>query len=705
MHQNRSVTCCIAAFILIAFVASCNSNPANIKQSNNDSLRQSNQLMGDGIGIINTTILVKNLDSARKYYNDVLGFKFPVADTSASPMYEGTISSYINFPDLSSLELLAIKDSAIVAQKNSFISSFLNQYEGVRLYTLSTSSGDTTMKWLQSRGFKTDTIASGRNSKKPVKGWEWDDGAAQWHSVSFNRKFPPAQFPDFMEFAGMSLSEYNDEWRPYAWRKYYDSLNNGVVAMSFLQIVVNDVNATRKEFKKMGLQEMESRDSSVRFKIAHDQYLHLISPNSPQSEEAKFLKSRGEGVFAIGFEVKNLQNTYDFLKKKLNIKALVMDSTAKKLNVLKDYAFGVQLEFVQESQQKSALAAIYNYKDGKKLDSVSVKYASGLYIKYCALCHGTNREGYAADNAPSLKSKALLAVTQIPTSSYNYLVHTISYGRTGTAMAPYSKAQGGPLDFDQIDLIIKWLYNESGVKKPIELSRKPVIGTVALGKPLYAKHCASCHGANGEGVRAPALANPMFLATASDAFIQYTITQGRDSTPMPAFKDSLKKPEIDAITAFLRSRSTGWNAPEAVTVKEPDPKDYVLNPEHPAPSFKLKNASYVSAEQLLKAIKDSSRLVILDARSKAAWNQTHIPGAIPVPYYDEPDSFIKNIPNDSTWIVVYCACPHAASEKVVLTLRRFNYKNTAILDEGILVWAQRGYPVQYGQDGKTKKVK
>jgi rhodanese-related sulfurtransferase len=133
------------------------------------------------------------------------------------------------------------------------------------------------------------------------------------------------------------------------------------------------------------------------------------------------------------------------------------------------------------------------------------------------------------------------------------------------------------------------------------------------------------------------------------------------------------------------------------------PKDYILNPHSKAPKITLREDRYVSAEQLLKAFKDSSRMIILDARSKAAWHQTHIPGAISVPYYEEPDKFIKNIPNDSTLVVVYCACPHAASTLVVNTLRRFNYKHTAILDEGILVWAQRGYPVQYGQDKRTKK--
>ena len=93
-------------------------------------------------------------------------------------------------------------------------------------------------------------------------------------------------------------------------------------------------------------------------------------------------------------------------------------------------------------------------------------------------------------------------------------------------------------------------------------------------------------------------------------------------------------------------------------------------------------------------------MIILDARSKAAWHQTHIPGSVPVPYYEEPDKFIKDIPNDSTFIVVYCTCPDAASMKVVNTLRRFGYKHTAILDEGILVWAQRGYPMEYCQDDK-----
>jgi len=684
-----------ALFILVTLISSCTSKQD--KEPNNSLL------LGTGFGIAGATIFVQDLDSARNYYANVLGFKMPLPKDFTKGMYDSTLSASIGFPDQSSIELLSVKDSALVAKKDSFITSFLKHYEGVRLYSLSTSSADTTRNWLNAQGFKTDSIRSGRTAAEKPKGWDWDDGGPQYRSVEFNSKNPPAYLPGFMEFIGLFYQETQDTWEPLEWRKFFEDNPNGVVGISSLMIVVNDLKAARKEFKKMGLTELAADETLARFKLAHNQELHLMPPKSTGDELSDFLKTRGPGVYAIRFEVKNFKDTYEFLKKRLPAKALLVDTLRKRLTVLKEYARGVQLEFIEESKEQAELDKIYSFKEGTKLDSASIRYASGMYIKYCALCHGKNREGYASDFAPSLRSHSLMATTQLPQSSHRYLELTIAYGRSGTAMAPYAKSQGGPLGDQDIALLLQWLHESSGVKKPIEMSTEPVSGDAALGKVLYANHCATCHGAKGEGVRAPALANPMLLTTASDAFLRYTISEGRDSTPMPSFKDSLSRNEINALTAYIRSRASGWNAPEAVTVTEPLPENYVLHPHNKAPKFVLREGSYISAEQLLKALKDSSRMIILDARSKAAWRQTHIPGAISVPYYEEPDKFIKDIPNDSTWIVAYCACPHAASAKVVNTLKRFGYKHTAILDEGILVWAQRGYPVQYGQDKKTKK--
>ncbi len=685
----------VALFILLGLISSCTSKQ---DKEQNDS-----QLLGAGFGITSATLIVKNLDSTRKYYAEVLGFDMPLPEKFEEGIYKGTLSASVYFPDFSSLELLSVKDTVLVAAKHSIITDFWQLQEGVRMYSLSTSSADTTHKWLNAQGFKADSIQSGRSTKEMPKGWDYDDGGAQWRSIEFDRKNPPTYLPSFMEWVGFPYPEYQENWKPYSWRKYYENHPNGVVGLSYLRIVVSDLTAARKEFEKMGLKEVEATDSTARFKIAHRHELHLMAPTSPGDALDRFLKTHGPGVYALCFEVKNFKDTRAFLKKKLPAKALLANTVSKRLIVVKEYAHGVQLEFVEETKEQAELAKIYSFKEGTKLDSASIRHASGMYTKYCALCHGKDREGYAADNAPSLRSHALMATTQVPRSSYNFLSHTIYYGRPGTAMAPYAKSQGGPIDEDDIQLLLHWLHEASGVEKPIEMSAKPVSGNVALGKTLYAQHCAACHGKKGEGISAPALGNPMLLATASDAFLRYTIEEGREGTPMPPFKDSLSKIELNAVTAYLRSRASGWNAPEAVTVTKPLPKDYVLNPHGKAPKFALREGRYLPAAQLLKALKDSSRMIVLDARSEAAWNQTHFPGAVSVPYYEEPDKFIKDIPNDSTWIVTYCACPHAASDKVVNTLRRFGYKHTAILDEGILVWAQRGYPVQYRQVNKGKK--
>jgi len=51
-------------------------------------------------------------------------------------------------------------------------------------------------------------------------------------------------------------------------------------------------------------------------------------------------------------------------------------------------------------------------------------------------------------------------------------------------------------------------------------------------------------------------------------------------------------------------------------------------------------------------------------------------GAISVPYYALGG--LDRIPNDGTWVVAYCACPHHASGEVVTELRKHGYPHTAV---------------------------
>lgn len=652
-------------------------------------------LMGKGYGLNSSSLIVQDLDSASTYFREVLGFNVAKKDTFEKGFFEGSRNVLISFADASNLEILSLEDSATESDDNAFIQAFLKQGEGVGMYSLSSSATDSTKAWLGSQGFKTDSIQShsipsmfGGGSSK------WEDGRSSVLHLAINDSMKTAYMPDFMEAADFPFQRMH-EWNSfYHMQREFMGQPNGALGIIALQIAVEDLAAARQDLAKMGLSELDSipSESEARFKVKGNQILNLKASHSSDDKVSTFLKEKGEGVFAITFEVKDLDATHDFLKEKLAEEGLLRDKLEGRLTVPAEYAFGLQLEFVEESEEQAQLAEKLKMNFGGKLDSTASAYAEEMYIKYCALCHGENREGYAADNAPSLKSHSLMATAK----TSNFLRYTIQYGRANTAMAGYYSEQGGPLELIEVEILLKWLHEQSGVEEPINLSRETVAGDPELGAEIYAAKCALCHGKDGEGISAPALGNNMLLATATDEFLKYAIKEGRDGTPMVAFKDSLKEEEIDGLTAYLRSRSSGWDVPQGDSVKVPEPEEYVLNPENPNPSFELRDGLYLSAEQLNKAMGDSARMVLLDARSTVAWKQTHIPGAIPVPYYEEPEAFVENIPNDSTWIVAYCACPHAASGRVIKKLKKYGYKNLAILDEGILVWAEMGFPVRHG---------
>jgi mono/diheme cytochrome c family protein/rhodanese-related sulfurtransferase len=316
---------------------------------------------------------------------------------------------------------------------------------------------------------------------------------------------------------------------------------------------------------------------------------------------------------------------------------------------------------------------------------------AALYARYCALCHGADREGYAADDAPSLRSPELMGA-----APGGYLWTAIAYGRPGTPMAAFAEGQGGPLDHDAQHRLMDWLIETAEVeRKPVEDGA--VSGDPDRGQAVYAAHCAECHGASGEGGTGTALANPVFLATASDTFMRDTVRRGRTGTPMPAFAERLPAADIDAVVSFLRSRSTGWDAPPPVRVRPPDPSKAVLNPQAPVATLEHREDRFVSAASVASAIERGERLVLLDARPLSDWQRSHLPGALPMPFYDGVDAIIPHLPDDGTPIVAYCACPHAASGKVVDALTERGFTAARILDEGVLHWAAQGYPLELGE--------
>ena len=94
--------------------------------------------------------------------------------------------------------------------------------------------------------------------------------------------------------------------------------------------------------------------------------------------------------------------------------------------------------------------------------------------------------------------------------------------------------------------------------QPARGSEVPAPSEVLEFRTLYSENCAACHGAEGRGGAALALANPVYLAVADDISIRKVIANGVPGTAMPAFAASagglLTDAQIDVLTKDIRSR-------------------------------------------------------------------------------------------------------------------------------------------------------
>jgi cytochrome c oxidase cbb3-type subunit 3 len=313
-----------------------------------------------------------------------------------------------------------------------------------------------------------------------------------------------------------------------------------------------------------------------------------------------------------------------------------------------------------------------------------IQAGRALYARYCELCHAADGTGYAADEAPSLVSPTFLA-----TADDAFIARGIRLGRPNTAMAAYGKSRGGPLEDAQIAAIVAFLRSKGPAAAA--LPKYEVTGSAARGAAVYSSECRKCHGTDKKPGKAPQLHNAELLAAASPAFLRHAIVHGRPPTRMPAFEKRLTARQIDDVVAWLMSLRTIPPSAREIDGAAPDDLPPIVHPDGKAPEFSLREGRFVSAEQVARALEEKRRMILIDARSPSDWIQFHIPGAIPIPYYDTAK--LDRVPNDGTWVIAYCACPHHASGEVVDALRRRGFPKAAVLDEGILFWRQKGYPL------------
>lgn len=179
----------------------------------------------------------------------------------------------------------------------------------------------------------------------------------------------------------------------------------------------------------------------------------------------------------------------------------------------------------------------------------------GLFVTYCAPCHGEKGAGYATGGpGPAIGGAGFLSV-----ASDDFIYKTLEHGRTGTAMrafiGPTALASLSP---HEVGSVIAYLRSLNGAAQPVVEVVAGSPGDPAKGETAFNINCVACHQPGGVGKPgfAPSIRNPDFLAIASDAFIKDTISKGRPGTSMigrPDLSDAI----LNDIVAYLRSVPMG----------------------------------------------------------------------------------------------------------------------------------------------------
>jgi cytochrome c oxidase cbb3-type subunit III len=322
------------------------------------------------------------------------------------------------------------------------------------------------------------------------------------------------------------------------------------------------------------------------------------------------------------------------------------------------------------------------------------RHGAQTYQRMCAVCHGVHGEGYAADQAPMLANQGLLA-----SASDEFLRSAIETGRGGTTMSAWGRLRGGPLTRGEAGALIEYLRTwQDGARA--NLDERPPTGDAKRGADVFARECAGCHGANGTGGSAVNVGGREFLASASNGFLRYAIRGGRPGTLMPSFERKLGADGVEDVVAVLRS----WQAQAVGKAPAPAPKPppiplgpVPLNPLGPEPvGFNSVPGGTTKIEVIKGQLDRGARMALLDARASSDYLNEHIAGAVSVPFYD-PEPYLAQLPKQS-WLVCYCACPHAESGQLAQKLIAKGLTNVTVLDEGLGQWRARKYPTHAGID-------
>jgi mono/diheme cytochrome c family protein len=207
---------------------------------------------------------------------------------------------------------------------------------------------------------------------------------------------------------------------------------------------------------------------------------------------------------------------------------------------------------LRDNEIEDLVAFIRNWEETAPVlpTATPVIEAASLYGQYCAGCHGPNGEGTDAISLV-LNSKGFLDRTDDA-----LLYQLIAQGRPEQGMPSFASE----LSNAEINELVAFIRTWEATAPEAEMEAET----------LYARYCAFCHGAAGEGApNVPVVLNSQdFLATHDDNYFRQIISQGHEN--MPPWGEErggvMTAEQIDELVAFIRAwERPGETTPEAVS--------------------------------------------------------------------------------------------------------------------------------------------
>jgi cytochrome c oxidase cbb3-type subunit 3 len=215
----------------------------------------------------------------------------------------------------------------------------------------------------------------------------------------------------------------------------------------------------------------------------------------------------------------------------------------------------MKAETLRRAPITSALAAIpvEQLANDERLYQAAVEGGRAAFKVHCVQCHGSGAAG--SKGYPNLNDDDWLWGGDL-NAIYLTLAHGVRQPDHDETRFSQMPAFAGALSAGEIDGVATYVRSLSGLEKASAIT--------AAGATTFANNCASCHGADGKGMRefgAPNLTDGIWLYGGDSASVTTTINQARYGV-MPRWNNRLDPVTIKMLAAYVHSLG-GGEAPVA----------------------------------------------------------------------------------------------------------------------------------------------